>query len=296
MNSWKTVTLTMVTSLSLVAVLGGTYAAAPPHSTSETTSNFWSTVANTLHLPTATVTNAVKQAEIAQWTRMATGHHRSTEAIQKRIAAITAGTLTRPKIRHASLRTPNVRHMVHLTDQVLQVKTSSVMQALRQGETLDQIAQAHQMSGTAFQAQVIARLEKPLQTREQAGKLTASRVSRRERRMTHRVNHLSNQTLTGWAQRASSHSSLWQSTAAQYLGMSSTALLAALHHGQSLSALVAAESTSGKSVAGLTAVLDGAYAAQIQSVETAHHLSTVKVQRLETRWSKRMTTLLTKTF
>ena len=293
MKRWKTITLSTTASFSLFAALGSTYAAV--NHSAQSGSSFWSQVAANLHVPTATVTNAVKQAEIAQLNRRAASHHLSSQALQKRTASIEKGRLGMPKT-HVARHMTMAHRAIHMVAGVLNLKPGQIIKALRQGQTLDQIAQAHNMTSAAFQAQLVAKLELPLQKREQSGKMSAAQLSKREAKITHSVNHMATRPLKGLARGATDHVNLWQNAASQYLGMSRAALRTSLHQGQSLSAIATADSAQGKSVAGLTTAINQALQSKMQKAVASHHLSPSKAQTIESRWSKRVAKLITKKF
>ncbi len=83
MKHWKSSALALFATASLIATVGSVYAKTT-NSPAPHRANFWGTVASQLHISPATLTQAIKQAEISQMTRNAAAHHLSTQAISQK--------------------------------------------------------------------------------------------------------------------------------------------------------------------------------------------------------------------
>ncbi len=291
MKHWKSSALALAASASLIAMMGSVYAKTTAGAAHH--SGFWASVASTLHVSPTQLSQAVKQAEISRLTHNAAAHHMSAQAVKRRTQQIEKGRLSVPKVSRSPGKTVE-RRVIHFSAGILNLKPGQVVHSLKSGQSLVQIAQSANLSAATLQADLVAKLEAPIQARVQAGKLSSTKASRLEAAITRQVGHLIGRRLS-LKSRSAQHALWWGKAAANYLGISTSTLRADLRQGQSLSALATSMASQGKSTSGLQSALETAFTARMQKAVAHHHISTTRAQKLESHWNAHLATLINKT-
>jgi AraC-like DNA-binding protein len=250
-------------------------------SSNSATGGFWSQVAADLHVSPTALENAIRTVELNRFKQYAQAHHLTPQQIAARTNAIEHGPIRvmvgrpmRPLLREA------LNGVINTAASQLHLTRAQLLQDLRQGKTLDQIAQAQGVSTSSLESAIASSLESRVQSLEQSGKLSASQASMLEQRIPQMVAQWMSRKIPLGHRWGGPWGGPWIRPAAQYVGLSVAQFRQDLRQGESPATIAA---NAGKSAAGLIAALENDAQARLGQAVQAGRISASQEQQLLSR-------------